>query len=92
MVGQLFKLQNIGNEPWDAQIDIQTFPVKAASAAKDLDGPDVAGAGVLEFWDELAWNLQRHSARELDLKCTYSRPEACACNSGFLPGSPATSE
>jgi hypothetical protein len=92
VVGQLFKLQNIGNEPWDAQIDIQTFPVKAASAAKDLDGPDVAGASVLEFRDELDWYLQRHSARKPDLKCAYSRLIACARSSGFLPGSPATSE
>jgi hypothetical protein len=89
VVGQLFELQNTGNEPWDAQIDIQTFPVKPASAAEDLDGPDIAGASVLEFRDELDWNLPGHSARKPDLKCAYSRPEACARSSGFLPGSPA---
>jgi len=47
----LFQLQNTGNETWDAQIDIQMFPVKAAPAAEDLDGPDIAWAGVLEFRD-----------------------------------------
>ena len=92
MVGQRFELQNTGNEPWDAQIDIQTFPVKSASVAEDLDGPDIAGASVLEVRDELDWNLQRHSARKPDLKCAYLRSEACARSSGFLPGSPATSE
>jgi hypothetical protein len=44
VVGKLFELQNTGNDPWDAQIDIQTFPVKSTSAAEDLDGPDIAGA------------------------------------------------
>ena len=92
MVDQLFESQNTGNEPWDAQIDIQTFPVKSASAAKDFDGPDIAGACVLEFWDELDWYFQRHSARKPDLKCAYSRLVACPRSSGFLPGSPATSE
>jgi hypothetical protein len=92
VVCQLFELQNTGNEPRDAQIDIQTFPVKSASSAEDLDGPDIAGAGVLEFRDELDWNLQRHPARKLDLKCANSRLKACARSSGFLPGSPATGE
>jgi hypothetical protein len=36
-VGQSFQLQNTPNEPWDAQIDIQTFPVKSTSSAEDLD-------------------------------------------------------
>jgi hypothetical protein len=44
VVGQLFELQNTGNEPWDAQIDIQTLPVKSTSTAEHLDGPDIAGA------------------------------------------------
>ena len=92
MGGQLLKLQNSGNEPWDAQIDIQTFPVKSASAAEDLDGPNVAGASVLEFRDELDWYLQRHSAPKPDLKRAYSRLVACARSSGFSPGSPTTSE
>ena len=92
VVGQLFELQNTGNEPWDAQIDIQMFPLKSASAAEDLDGPEIAGASVLEFRDELDWNLQRHAARKPDFKCAYSRLVACAGSSGFLPGSPATGE
>jgi hypothetical protein len=92
VVSQLLELQNTGNESWDAQIDIQTFPVKSASAAEDLDGPDIAGGSVLEFRDELDWNLQRHSAGKRNLKCAISRLEARARSSGFLPGSPATSE
>ena len=92
MVGQLFELQNTGNEPGDAQVDIQTFPVNSASGAEDLDGADVAGCSVLEFRDEPDWYMWRHSARKLDLKCACSRQEACARGSGFLPGSPATSE
>ena len=92
MVAQVLELQNTGNEPWDAQVDIQLFPVKSAAAAKDFDGTDIAGASVLEFRDQLDWNLQRHSGRKPDLKCAYSRTEACARSSGFLPGSPATSK
>lgn len=92
MLSQLFELQNTGNEPRDAQIDIQSFPVKSASAAKHLDSPDIAGCSVLEFWDEPDWDFQRHSARKPDLKFAYSRLVACARRSGFLPGSPATSE
>jgi len=92
LVGQRFELQNTGNEPWDAQIDIQMFPVKSASAAEDLDGPDIAGSSMLELRDEPDRYLKRHSAREPDLKCAYSRLETCARSSGFLPGSAATSE
>jgi hypothetical protein len=92
LVGQRFELQNTGNEPWDAQIDIQSFPVKSNSAAEDLDGADIAGGSMLELRDEPDWNLQRYSARKSDLKCAYSRLVACARRSGFLPGSPATSE
>jgi hypothetical protein len=47
VVGKLFELQNTGNEPWDTQIDIQTFPVEAASATEHLDGPDIAGEACL---------------------------------------------
>jgi hypothetical protein len=91
-VGHRVELQNTGNEPWDAQIDIQSFPVKSTSAAEDLDGADIARVGVLELRDEPDWNLQHYSARKPDLKCTYTRLVACARRSGFLPGSPATSE
>ena len=76
MIGQLFELQNTGNEPWDAQIDIQSFPVKSASAAEGLDGPDVAGASVLEFRDELDRKFQPRSARKPDLMDPMQRHSA----------------
>ena len=91
LVGQRFELRNTGN-PWDAQIDIQSFRVKSNSAAEDLDGADIAGVACLNSGMNRIGILQRYSARKPDLKCAYSSLVACARRSGFLPGSPATSE
>ena len=62
-VGRLLESQKEGNEPWNAQIDVESLPVQAASAADDLDGPDIAGGCVRELAiapeDRIAFHMDK---------------------------------